>query len=57
VATAKWATEIHLVLDNLAAHKAKTVADFLESHPKGAVSLYADLFILAERGGDLVLQS
>ena len=57
VATTKWATEIHIVLDNLAAHKTKTVADFLEAHPEGAVSLYADLFILAESGGDLVLQS
>ena len=28
------ATEIHIALDNLAAHKAKTVADFLEAHPK-----------------------
>ena len=34
VATAKEATEIHIVLDNLSAHKTKTVADFLEAHPK-----------------------
>ena len=34
VATTKWATEIHIVLDNLSAHKTKTVADFLEAHPK-----------------------
>jgi len=34
VATTKWAPEIHIVLDNLSAHKTKTVADFLEAHPK-----------------------
>ena len=34
VATTKGATEIHIVLDNLSAHKTKTVADFLEAHPK-----------------------
>ena len=34
VATTKWATEIHIILDNLSAHKTKTVADFLEAHPK-----------------------
>jgi transposase len=30
----KWAREIHIVLDNLSAHKTKAVADFLEQHPK-----------------------
>jgi len=34
VATAKWASEIHIVLDNLSAHKTKAVAEFLEAHPK-----------------------
>jgi transposase len=34
VATTKWATEIHIVRDNLSAHKTKRVADFLEAHPK-----------------------
>src|SRR6202167_1742780 len=30
----KWAREIHIVLDNLSAHKTQAVADFLEQHPK-----------------------
>lgn len=34
VATAKWAGEIHIVLDNLSAHKTKAVEDFLEANPK-----------------------
>src|SRR5689334_19997478 len=31
---AKWAKEIHVVLDNLAAHKTKDVEQFLAKHPK-----------------------
>src|SRR5947209_12522544 len=34
VATAKRAREIHIVLDNLSAHKTKAVAEFLETHRK-----------------------
>jgi transposase len=34
VATAKWAREIHIVLDNLSAHKTKSVEEFLAEHPK-----------------------
>jgi transposase len=34
VAGAKWASEIHIVLDNLSAHKTKAVADFLEVNPR-----------------------
>jgi transposase len=34
VASAKWAKEIRIVLDNLSAHKTKAVAEFLEDHPK-----------------------
>jgi len=34
MATTKWASEIHIILDNLSAHKTKAVADFLEAHPK-----------------------
>jgi transposase len=30
----KWAKEIHLVLDNLSAHKTQAVEDFLQQHPK-----------------------
>jgi transposase len=30
----RWAKEIHIVLDNLSAHKTKTVQEFLAKHPK-----------------------
>jgi transposase len=31
---ARWAAEIHIVLDNLSAHKTQTVRDFLQANPK-----------------------
>jgi transposase len=31
---ARWAKEIHIVLDNLSAHKTKAVQQFLANHPK-----------------------
>jgi transposase len=34
VEKAKWAREIHIVLDNLSAHKTPAVAQFLAQHPK-----------------------
>ena len=34
VARTKWAREIHVVLDNLSAHKTKDVQRFLAEHPK-----------------------
>lgn len=34
VKSARWAKEIHIVLDNLSAHKTKSVAEFLENNPK-----------------------
>jgi transposase len=34
IASAKWAGEIHIILDNLSAHKTKAVAEFLEANPK-----------------------
>lgn len=34
VGKAKWAREIHIVLDNLSAHKTKAVGEFLAAHPK-----------------------
>jgi transposase len=34
VAKAKWAREIHIVLDNLSAHKTKAVEAFLKDNPK-----------------------
>ena len=34
VASAKWSREIHIILDNLSAHKTQAVEEFLEAHPK-----------------------
>lgn len=34
VGSARWAKEIHIVLDNLSAHKTKAVEQFLAEHPK-----------------------
>ncbi len=34
IAKTKWAREIHIVLDNLAAHKTEAVEQFLADHPK-----------------------
>ena len=34
VKRARWAKEIHIVLDNLSAHKTKAVQQFLSEHPK-----------------------
>ena len=34
VSRARWAKEIHIVLDNLSAHKTKAVEQFLADHPK-----------------------
>ena len=34
IGKAKWAREIHIVLDNLSAHKTKAVEDFLQENPK-----------------------
>lgn len=34
VAKGRWAKEIHIILDNLSAHKTKKVGEFLEAHSK-----------------------
>ena len=34
LAKAKWAREVHIVLDNLSAHKTQAVEQFLADHPK-----------------------
>lgn len=34
VSRARWAKEIHIVLDNVSAHKTKAVDEFLADHPK-----------------------
>src|SRR5207245_5708875 len=34
VQKSRWAKEIHIVLDNLSAHKTKAVEEFLQENPK-----------------------
>ncbi|HET9395002.1 MAG TPA: IS630 family transposase [Nitrospiraceae bacterium] len=46
--------EIHIVLDNLSAHKTKKVAEFLDQHPNVKLHFTSDVLIVAESGGDLV---
>jgi len=56
VATSKWAREIHIVLDNLSAHKTKAVEEFLQEHPQGTVSFHSDLLFVAQSSRDLVFK-
>ena len=49
--------EIHIVLDNLSAHKTQAVAGVSRSESASAVSLHADLFLVAESGRDLVCEN
>ena len=48
------AREIHIIADNLSAHKTKRVAQFLADHPKAAPAFYSDLFLVAQSGRTLV---
>jgi transposase len=54
VGKTKWAREIHIVLDNLSAHKTQAVEQFLAQNPQGTTSLHPDILFLAEPGRDLV---
>jgi DDE superfamily endonuclease len=53
---ARWANEIHIVLDNLSAHKTKAVEEFLQQHPKVRFSLHSHLLLLVKPGGVVVRQ-
>jgi hypothetical protein len=53
---AKWAREIHIVLDNLSAHKTQAVEQFLAGPSQSTASLHSNLFIVAQSGRDLGLQ-
>ena len=44
VATREPDEEIHVILDNLSAHKTKLVEEFLDAHPNVTLHLHADLF-------------
>ena len=48
--------EIHVILDNLSAHKTKLVQAFLAEHPQRAPAFHADLLLLAQPSGALVRQ-
>ena len=49
--------QVHIILDNLSAHKTQLVRDFLQRHPRVAVSLHAHLFLVAQPSRDLVRQN
>ena len=49
------AREVHIILDNLSAHKSQVVRDFLATHPN-VFPLHADVFVVAESSRDLVFQ-
>jgi DDE superfamily endonuclease len=55
VGKAKWARQIHIVLDNLSAHKPQAVEQFLAQNPK--VRLHSHLLLLAESSRDLVCKN
>jgi len=55
IGKAKWAREIHIVLDNLSAHKTHAVSDFSLSTRRCA-PFHPDLLFLAQSGRDLVRQ-
>jgi hypothetical protein len=46
--------EIHIILDNLSAHRTKSVTAFLGRTSSSKTTFHAHLFFLAESGGDLV---
>ena len=52
----KWAKEIHIVLDNLSAHKTKAVEEFLAENPQRPISFHADLLFMVQSSRDLVRQ-
>jgi transposase len=48
--------EIHIIADNLSAHKTMRVEQFLAAHPQLHLPLHADLLFLAQSGRKLVRQ-
>jgi hypothetical protein len=56
IGKAKWAREIHIVLDNLSAHKTQAVQDFLAQHPKVRLHFTPALLFLAQPSETLVRQ-
>ena len=56
VATCEPGQHIHVILDNLSAHKTKTVTAFLDEHPNVRLHFTPDLFLVAESRGAVVLE-
>ena len=56
VANQPRSQEIHLIADNLSAHKTKRVEQFLAAHPKVHLHYTPDLLLLAQPGRKLVRQ-
>lgn len=54
VATQPAARPIHIIADNLSAHKTKLVDAFLAQHPQRHPSFHPHLLFLAQPGRDLV---
>jgi hypothetical protein len=46
--------KIHIIVDNLSAHKTPKVSEFRESHVEVKAALYADLLVVVEPSRDLV---
>jgi len=57
VKKARWAKQIHSVLDNLSAHKTRAGGGVSGAESENAVPLHADLFLLVESGGAVVRQN
>lgn len=43
------AQQVHIILDNLSAHKTQPVRDFPQRHPRVQFQLHAHLFLLADQ--------
>jgi hypothetical protein len=57
VSRASWAKEIHIILDNLSAHKDQSRRAVPGRAPQTALPLHSDLLVLAEPGRTLVCEN
>ncbi len=48
--------EIHVIADNLSAHKSQPVKDFLAAHPQRSSALHSDLLLVAQPSRTVVRQ-
>jgi transposase len=56
VKRARWAKEIHIVLDNLSAHKTKSGSTVPRRAPQSTFPFHSDLLLLAQPSGVVVRQ-